>query len=201
MKEFFGISAGLLGVAAAIPYISSILNHKTVPHRISWLIWLLLGIVILISQLDKGARWSILLICAGLVNNTIIFFISLKYGTGGTSMRDRTALVIALIGIVLWAVTKEAYYGLFFAIFADAIGTFLTAEKAYKKPGSENPVAWTLATAASICGLLAVHTYTIGQTIHPLYAVLGGGSIAIIAWLRRGNRIKRPQDIEPAQII
>lgn len=201
MKEFFGISAGLLGVAAAIPYIRSILNHKTIPHRVSWLIWLLLGIVILISQLDKGARWSILLICASLVNNTLIFFISLKYGTGGTSIRDKTALAIAIMGIILWAVTTQAYYGLFFAIFADAIGTFLTAEKAYKKPGSENPVAWTLSATASICGLLAVQAYTIGQTIHPLYAVLGGGSIAVIAWLRQGKPSKRSQEIEPAQIL
>ena len=198
MKEFFGISAGLIGVAAAIPYIRSILNHKTVPHRISWLIWLLLGIVILISQLDKGARWSILLICASLFNNTLIFFISIKHGTGGTSIRDKVALAIALMGIILWALTDEAFYGLFFAIFADAIGTFLTAEKAWKKPGSENAIAWTMAAVASVCGLLAVHSYTLGQTIYPLYAVIGGGSLAVISRLRPS---KHSVDIEPAQII
>jgi hypothetical protein len=137
MKEIFGILAVIIGIGAGIPYVYSILKKKTHPHRVSWAIWASLGIVTLTSYISKGAHWSALLAVAAAFNNIIIFIFSIKFGTGGTSKRDRLALGLGIAGVVLWAITKQATFALVFALSADAIGTILTAEKAYKLPKSE----------------------------------------------------------------
>jgi hypothetical protein len=180
MKEVFGILAISLGIGAGIPYIHSILRKNAKPHRVSWAIWASLGLITLTSYLAKGAHWSALLAAAAAFNGIVIFMLSFKYGTGGTSLLDKIALLIGLSGIVLWALTDQASYALMFSISADAIGTILTALKAYKNPGSESGLAWCIAATASLCGLLAVHSYTLVQTIYPSYALVGGISLASI---------------------
>lgn len=126
-----------------------------------------------------------MLALAAALSNITIFLFSLKFGVGGTSNRDRAALLFGFIGVALWAITRQATFALLFAIFADAIGTALTLEKAYKSPHSENAIAWSMASLASLCGLLAVSSYTFAQTIYPVYALIGGTSLALTTIFRR----------------
>lgn len=187
MKEILGILAAVLGIAAGAPYVYGIVKKSVKPHRVSWAIWATLGIITLSSYVSSGARWSALLAFAAAFNNALIFLLSLKFGTGGSSARDRYCLAIGLLGIALWAITREAAFALVFAIAADAVGTIVTVEKAYKNPRSESALAWTTACAASLCGLLAVHVYTLAQTIYPTYAFVGGFALAAVTITRRGE--------------
>lgn len=173
-KEIFGILAFALGVAAGIFYISGVIKHKTKPHRISWAIWSGISLLTLISYLAKDARWSALLALAAVINNLIIFLLSFKFGTGGSTLRDRIALAIGLVGIMLWAITSEPTLALISALSADAVGLAVTLDKIFKAPSSENSLAWGIATIASVCGLLAVSSYTFAQTVYPVYAVAAG---------------------------
>ena len=45
MSAFFGVIAALLMLAVPIPYIRSILRGKTVPSKMSWWIWTLVGVL------------------------------------------------------------------------------------------------------------------------------------------------------------
>lgn len=187
MKEIFGILAIALGLSAGIPYIISIVRGSTKPHRVSWAIWALLGSVTLSSYISIGARWSVLLAVAALINNLIIFILSLKYGYGGTSTVDRLGLLLAMTGVLLWAITREASYALVFAVTADAIGTAFSIHKAYKSPESENGLAWSIAATASLFGLLAVNSYNFLQTIYPTYALLVGTILALTTIIRQAK--------------
>ncbi len=185
MKEAFGILALIIGVEAGLPYIYSVFRGSTKPHRVSWAIWDTLGLITLSSYLAKGAHWSALLAVAAAFNNLVIFLISLKFGTGGASKIDRIALALGIFGLLLWVLTKEAAFALLFAIFADSIATILTAHKAYKNPDSESGLSWSMAATASIFGFLAIQNYSFWQIIYPLYAVIGGLSLAIITISRK----------------
>ena len=100
--------------------------------------------------------------------------LALKFGVGGASFQDRIAFGIALIGIVLWILTRQAAFGLVFALCADFVGLVLTLRKTHKDPNSESALSWGIATTASVFGLLAVHTYNFTQTVYPLYAIASG---------------------------
>jgi hypothetical protein len=180
MKEVFGFLAIIIGISGAIPYIHGIIKGTTRPHRISWGIWATLGVITLTSYIAKGAHWSALLAVAAAFNGLVIFLLSFKYGSGGATVVDRVALVLGILGVLLWLLTREAAYALLFALGADAIATILTAKKAYKLPKSESALAWTLGATASVFGLLAVQSYTFWQTIYPVYAVAGGACLALI---------------------
>lgn len=164
---------------------SGILTHRTKPHRVSWAIWAVLGTITLSSYLAKGAQWSAMLAVAAALSSLTIFVCSLKFGVGGTSRRDQIALGLGFVGVLLWVITRQATFALLFAIAADSVGTALTLEKAYKAPLSENAPAWSMATLASLCGLLAVHEYTFAQTVYPAYALLGGLSLTLTTIMRR----------------
>ncbi|MHB1865303.1 MAG: hypothetical protein ACYCPS_04075 [Candidatus Saccharimonadales bacterium] len=124
MKEVFGLLAVTIGLLAAIPYIYGIVSKKTKPHRISWAIWSFLALVTLTSYISNGAKWSALLAVAAAFNNLVIFILSLKYGVGGGSLLDKVVLAIGILGVILWAVTQQAAYGLLFALGADFFGAF-----------------------------------------------------------------------------
>jgi hypothetical protein len=191
MKPLFGILAITVGIGAAVPYIRSILKGTTKPHRTSWLIWMLLSGIAIVTQLEKGARWSVLLATASLFNNTLMFVLGLKHGVGGTTKKDIGALIIALLGIVFWAVTNNAFYALIAVIMGDAIGTFLTVEKAYLRPETESMLSWSMAFIASFFGLLAVKSYVPVQTIQPLYSLLGATALTSSIVLGKKRESKR----------
>jgi hypothetical protein len=185
MKEIFGILAITLGISAAVPYIFGILKKSVQPHRISWAIWSFISLVTLTSYVSSGAHWSALLAVAAALNNFVIFFLALKFGTGGASIQDRIALGIAIVGIVLWILTRQAAFGLVFALCADFVGLVLTLKKAHKDPASESALAWAMAVIASSFGLLAVHKYNFTQTIYPVYAIASGLCLFLVSMIGR----------------
>ena len=194
MKILFGILSGVIGLAATLPYVLAIYKGEVRPHRVAWLIGLLAKTLTFITQIAKSAQFSLLLNLAGIISGGIIFILSIKRGVGGVNRRDRIAFMLSMTGLVAWLLTREAFYGLFFAIAADAIGTILTVDKTYRMRGTESPITWAMATIASIFGLLAVDSYTLGQTAFPLYAVIGGFSLFLVSLLK-------PRSTPPAQLL
>ncbi len=184
MKALFGILSGVIAIGAAIPYILAIYRGKVRPHRFTWLIWFLAKALIVATQYQEAARWSLVLGAAGVLIAGTVFVISIKRGVGGVSTQDRLALLLSVVSLVAWVATQEALYGLFFAIAADAIGTLLTVAKTYRLRGSESTLVWGMAVIASLLGLLAVDTYTLGQAAFPAYALLGGLSIFAVSFLK-----------------
>ena len=185
MKEVFGVLAISIGILAVFPYIYGILKGSSHPHRVSWAIWSFISLVTLTSYISAGAHWSALLAVAAALNNFVIFFLALKFGTGGTSIQDRIALAIAVIGIILWVITRQAAFGLVFALCADFVGLILTLKKTHKDPNSESALSWGMAVIASTFGLLAVHTYNFSQTIYPIYAIASGLCLFLVSIIGR----------------
>ena len=188
IKEIFGILAIVLGISAAVPYIYEIVKKSSKPHRISWAIWSFISILTLTSYVSAGAHWSALLALAAALNNFVIFLLSLKFGTGGLSTQDRIAFGIAIVGIVLWVITRQAAFGLVFALGADLVGLVLTLNKTHKDPNSESALAWAISTLASVAGLLAVHNYNFTQTIYPVYAVAAGLCLFLVSTIGRKKK-------------
>lgn len=188
MDKYFGIISITIGLGASIPYIYGIINGKVKPQRMAWAISVLTKSVTFAAQVAKGAQWSLALNMAGLMSSGIILVLSLKRGVGGFSRQDNVALLLATLSLAVWLISGEALYGLFFAIFADAIGVLLTLFKTYKNPGTESVVTWSMATAASVFGFLAIDAYTLGQAAFPLYSVLGGTALVLVS----ARKVKSP---------
>src|SRR6266540_3945572 len=102
-----GVLAGLVGVADTIPYVRDTLGGSTRPHRGAWLIWSVLAIVVCLSQRADGASWSLAMTATQAVVTSFVFVLAIRWGEGGLSAGDVTAVALAGGGVAAWFLAEE----------------------------------------------------------------------------------------------
>lgn len=186
MLAMFGYISAILSVLMIVPYIRDIFFKKTKPERASWLIWTALGLIAFFSQMAKGATDSLWLTGGQTLAVLIIFLLSIKYGVGGLTKRDTKALIAALIGLIIWFITKEAAWALLIVIGIDCVGTLLTAIKSYEDPESETLSTWLISGTSGIFGALAVGVLHPILLAYPVYIIFA--NYLIVAMMCLGRR-------------
>ncbi len=188
--QILGISAGIISTIGGIPYIIDIFKRKTKPERATWFIWSILGGIAFFSQLAKGATNSLWITGFESVGQVIIFILSLRYGYGKFKKKDGITLFIALIGLIIWFVTKEAVYALYIIMTIDFIGSILTIQKSYQDPESETLSTWVLSTIAGFLSILSVGKLNIFLLSYPVFIFVINGTIALAVIFGRKNQKK-----------
>ncbi len=99
-----GKIAGLLAMGGLIPYCLAIFRGTNRPNRASWIIWLIVGFVLLASYKEAGATDALWVSMANVITLGVIVLLSLKYGEGGFGVFDLTCLTAAAFGLLLLTV-------------------------------------------------------------------------------------------------
>lgn len=162
---------------------------KVKPQRTTFLIWTLLGLIAIFSQLAKGATNSLWLPSLQTFGGIIILLLSIKHGVGGFNKRDYVAIFIVVLGLIAWSLTKEAAIALYIVIFIDAVGLYLTLHKTYLIPESEAKLAWMLSSTGGLFTALAVGNFNIILLSYPIYIIFSNA--AVVVAIQMGLRRKR----------
>jgi hypothetical protein len=182
---FLGVLAGLLGVADTLPYIRDTLRGVTRPHRGTWLIWGVLGIVVCLSQRADGASWSLVMAAVQAVATVIIFLLAVPRGEGGLSRIDVVMIVIAAGGVTGWVLADEPLVATACVVAADSIGVALMVPKTWRDPESETLATFSLASIAAVLAALAVAAPDPALLLYPVYYFLANAAIAMLIVHRR----------------
>lgn len=187
MELSFGILATILGVIGAIPYIYDTYRKKTKPHRVAWLLFLILSIIALSSQFALGARESLIFYTWFVINNTIIFGLSLrrKGGYGDISTINVICFMLAILAIIIWKTTDSPLLALICVLIADGIGALLVLVKAYRHPGTETTIMWALGAVAAFINILAVGSLRIELIAAPLQILILSVGIVMAIYIGR----------------
>lgn len=187
LREYLGIAAAVLGIAAHIPYVANVLRHKTKPHTFSWFLWALLGGIGFFGQQSDNAgpgAWGTAVMC---VVCGIIFLLSLFKGEKTITRFDYWSLGIALASIPLWLMTKTALWAMVLISLIDFLAYFPTIRKSYMKPFEEtaltflaNSVKWTLS-------LLALDTWSMITALYPASLWLTNTVFGFMLLIRRAQ--------------
>lgn len=151
-----GALAGIIAFVSIVPYVVSIFRGRTKPERTSYLIWLIVDVVSIITYISAGATTTIWTGIVLTLTGLLVFILSIKYGIGGFSKFDLSCLVMALSGIFIWVTSKDALLALYFITFVNVIGYLPTIKKTYFLPKTENTLSWTLVASASVLNLFAL---------------------------------------------
>lgn len=181
----FAIVSAVTNFVGLFPYIRDILAKKTKPERATWWIWASLSVVAFSAQVAAGATWSLAMTSAQGIGVLIIAVLSLKFGFGTFRKKDYMSLLIAGLGIVLWAITDNPLTALLIVIFVDILAFYLTISKTWNNPETETLVSWVLATLSGLAGLLAVGAFDLTELVYPLYITLGNGFLVWVIITRR----------------
>ncbi len=172
MTEIFVIVASLFAVVGNVPYLKDILKEKVKPHPYTWFVWSLVSGINLFGQVAKGAGIGAIPTAASEIFTVIIFFFSLKYGFKNIQKRDTYFLIIALLGIIPWIITKDPTISVIIVVIIDLIAFIPTLQKTWAHPETENSILYKMNVLRHGLTLLSLQSYNIATTLHSISMII-----------------------------
>lgn len=163
-----GILSGIVQIGSVIPYTRDIVRGSTRPNAVSTGLWTLLSGIAFVAQISAGASWSIILVGGITFNCALITILALcGYGYSKYGKLDWFCLVVGLISIVAWALSKNPIVAIALVIIASFISNIPTVVKTYKAPKSEHSFSWFLVVIASSLSLLSTTQLNAQNLLYP----------------------------------
>jgi hypothetical protein len=184
-KDIYGILSLILSVIAYLPYLYSIQQRKVRPHMFTWGVWFITNGIGFFAQITRGAgpgSWSTgltMFFCA------CVFILSFSRGEKNITRSDWIALVLSLVAIVIWLITKEPLGSVIMAIIVNTLGTFPTLRKSWLRPREERVLTWSILSLRAIISLFALEAYSPVTVLFPVAVILTSGGIAVTLAIRR----------------
>ena len=180
ISELAGRTAGLLALAAFVPYILSILRGGTRPNRATWWIWTIVGLLLGSSYYASGAQHTMWVPISYIIGPLVAAVLSLRYGEGGWTAFDRRCIFVALLSLPLWWFFQSPLIALLMNLFIDFLGALPTIRKSYFEPEGEDRLAWALFFAGNVANLFAIEGLTFVIVVYPAYMFLASGTITFL---------------------
>lgn len=172
MKETIAIIAAILAIIGNVSYLKDVFKGKVQPHPYTWFIWSIVSMTTFFGGLAKGAGIGALPTGVAEGFNIIIFLFSLKYlfqGKVGHIRRiDNYFLIICLLGLIPWALTKDPTVSVIIVVLIDIVAFVPTLRKTWKHPDTEKPLLYEMNVARHILTLLSLQNYNIATMFHSI---------------------------------
>lgn len=188
MKETFAILAALLVIVGHAPYLRDLLRRKIEPHAYTWFVWSIVSGITLAGQLVSGAGWGALPTAVAEAFTIVIFLFSLRFGLKHVTRTDTVFLVIALLGLIPWMLTKDPTLSVIIAVSIDLVAFIPTLRKAYLHPETETPLLYSTNVVRHVLSLLSLSSYNIATVLHSVAMLVANGTMTGILFTSRFRR-------------
>ena len=168
-----------------LPYLRDTLRRVTRPHRGTWLIWSLLGIVVCVSQRADGGSWSLVMTEAQVAVNLLVIVLAVRLGTGGVTAPEVVLIAVAGVGVAGWFLVDEPLVAIGCVIAADLVAAGMMLPKTWRSPHSETLSTFALGSLAGALALGSVGGLELSLLLYPLYYCLVNGGLALLIRHRR----------------
>ncbi len=172
MKEILAAIATVLAIAGNIPYLHDVISRKIQPHPYTWLVWSIVSGVTLAGQILKGGGAGAIPVAVSEACTCIIFLFALRYGFKDIQRRDTYALIIALLGLIPWALTKDPTISVVIVVCIDAVAFVPALRKTWHHPKSETPLLYSMNVLRHILILFSLGSYNIATTSHSIVMIV-----------------------------
>ena len=181
----------LLAIYSGIPYIRAVLNGKTEPHRLGWLVFTIMNGMVFFAQYFEGGRISTLISLTFFIYSLIVFGLSFAKGTSKTSTADWSLFTFAVLATVAWGLTKNNSLAIWLTLLIDLAATSMIILKVRKRPKSEAMEPWLIGTIAYAFSCITLHKVPFGILyVRPIYGLLCDGALVgfIMFYVSSQNR-------------
>jgi hypothetical protein len=153
---WFSTLAAICAALAYIRYVYCIRARRTVPTIASWVIWSVVGMVILFSYAGSGAKATLFAPFMYAIGPPLALLATYKYTTLGWSRKDTVALCLSLGSVPLWWHFHGAWIALLINIALDIWAFEETIVKVRIKPADEDWLAWSCTSCSGVLSIFAV---------------------------------------------
>lgn len=172
MKESFVIVASILAIIGNLPYLMDVVKGRAKPHPYTWLVWSIVSLTVFFGQIAKGAGIGAIPTGVSEFFTILIFFFSLKYGFKNIQKRDTYFLIIALLGLIPWAITKDPTLSVVIVVSIDLVAFAPTLLKTWKHPDTETPLLYSMNVLRHILILFSLGAYNVATVLHSISMII-----------------------------
>lgn len=176
-KLAFALIASALALIGNIPYLVSVIRRKTIPHAYTWFVWSIISCIVFFGQLAKGAGVGAIPTAVAEIFTVLIFFVSLRDGFRHVRRIDTIFLVIALMGLIPWVLTKDPTLSVIIAVSIDAVAFIPTLRKTWFAPASERAILYQSNVARHALMLASLQAYNVATMLHSLAMIVTNTTI------------------------
>jgi hypothetical protein len=179
IKDILVIVASLLALVGNIPYLVDVVKGKVKPHPYTWFIWTIVSCVVFFGQVAKGAGIGAIPTAVSEIFTVIIFLFSLKYGFKNPPKVDKYFLILALLGLIPWILTKDPIISVIVMVSIDFIAFIPTLRKTYHHPKSETSLLYGTNVLRHALALGALGSYNIATMLHSIVMIITNSMMVI----------------------
>lgn len=171
IDEKFIFLAPILIIYGDLRYMLAALRGEVKPNRVTWFLWALAPLVAFSSQYIQGVGMPALTTFALGFVPLFIFIASFlnKKAYWKITTFDLICGALAVIGLVLWGITKTGNFAITFGILADGLAAVPTLVKSYNFPETENYHPFLFSGIGSVITLLAIKDWSFAHYAFPIY--------------------------------
>ena len=171
LPEYFAIIGAVIASWGGLYYLYETIKGTAQPNRVTWLLWGILPMITFIAQRVQGVEglsWPsfvagftpFLVVAASFLN---------KKAYWKTQPLDYALMGSAIIGIILWIVTKEPNVAILFTILADLLASMPTIIKSFRRPETESWIAYAISTLGFGIAVLSIHSFNFQDSAFVIY--------------------------------
>lgn len=198
LPEYFLLISAAIRLVGGVAYLRATILGKAKPNPLTWLLWAITPAITLVAGIVAKVGDS-LIVTAALAISPLLVFITAMIKNPRSLKLDRLNLIcafLAILGIVLWCLTKNQDLAILLAIVADFISSLPTLIKAKKQPKSEYPPTYIMSAAAMLLALLTMPSWNFTNSAFMIYVFVLN---MIIANLSIFGRLKGPARLRRTQ--
>ncbi len=185
MREAVAVIGSLILLAGMAPYILDTVKGKTKPNIVSWFTWTLLSVIGMAVAISEGAITAAILSGASALATMSVTVLGLRRGIKHYTFFDGACQVAALVGIVLWQITKQPELAVAIAVMADMVASLPTQKHAWQEPFAETWQAFAAGAVGSAIALATVSQFSFVALAYPIWLFLVNFITLVIIGYRR----------------
>ncbi|MDH2903835.1 MAG: hypothetical protein PXZ08_07790, partial [Actinomycetota bacterium] len=165
----FVFLAAALSVFGSASYVRDTLRGTTSPHRVTWGLWALEGILAYVVEIQQHVGLASLMTLALGLMPLVVVGASFKNPQAAWRIDalDVICGVMSLAGLVFWAVVNEPTVALVSFVAADFIAALPTYRKSWRSPESETARVFVMGAVNTGITLLTLRDFTTAGALFP----------------------------------
>jgi hypothetical protein len=196
LHSLAGVVAGLISMAAYLPYAYDVIRGAARPNRATWLIWAIVGGLLFASYSAAAGGAACWVPLSDTLGPALIAVLAVRYGEGGMNWFDVACLTIAGFSVLGWVITGSPMISLSINLLLAVLGALPTLRSVYRDLAAEPVLVWCAFLISNLLNLLAVEHWNWRSGAYPVYAVLAAGLVNVLICRPALGRIINFHDLE-----
>jgi len=190
LPAFFTQAGAAVGALGGVYYLVETLAGRARPNRVTWLLWGLFPMIAFAAQRAQGIQAASWTTFAAGFTPLLVFGASFlnPQAEWRTEPRDYALMGAALLGIILWAFTRNPNLAILFSLLADALAAVPTALKVWRHPGTESWAAYAISAVGFGVSLAGMPVLDFANGAFAGWVFLVNASFALLASPLRTRR-------------